>query len=128
LLLFCDRRSVEIAVPLRFRNGLLSDLRAHPFSTPRLGGNPLLFQHVFWFYSNPAVYIMILPRLGIVSEIISASGERNVWLQVRRLGKRFHRGDRVLRVSSKSIVPMPHANGIGRGAQPLNACAEDHVR
>ncbi len=43
---------------------------------PSIGGDPLLFQHLFWFYSHPAVYIMILPAMGVVSELISCFSRR----------------------------------------------------
>ncbi|MEX0618968.1 MAG: cytochrome c oxidase subunit I [Pseudohongiellaceae bacterium] len=45
---------------------------------PALGGDPLLFQHLFWFYSHPAVYIMILPGMGVTSELISCYSRRPV--------------------------------------------------
>src|SRR5205814_1279342 len=41
---------------------------------PSVGGDPLLFQHLFWFYWHPAVYIMILPAMGIVSELVTSFG------------------------------------------------------
>jgi cytochrome c oxidase subunit 1 len=43
---------------------------------PALGGDPLLFQHLFWFYSHPAVYIMILPGMGVVSEVLPCFSRR----------------------------------------------------
>jgi cytochrome c oxidase subunit I len=46
---------------------------------PALGGDPVLFQHFFWFYSHPAVYIMILPGLGVVSELIGTFSRRKVF-------------------------------------------------
>lgn len=46
---------------------------------PKLGGDPVLFQHFFWFYSHPAVYIMILPALGVVSEIISVFSRKHIF-------------------------------------------------
>jgi cytochrome c oxidase subunit 1 len=46
---------------------------------PALGGDPVLFQHLFWFYSHPAVYIMILPPMGIISEIIAAFARKRIF-------------------------------------------------
>ena len=46
---------------------------------PKLGGDPVLFQHLFWFYSHPAVYIMILPPMGVVSELIACFSRKRIF-------------------------------------------------
>jgi cytochrome c oxidase subunit 1 len=45
---------------------------------PALGGDPILFQHLFWFYSHPAVYIMVLPAMGVISELVAAFTRRRI--------------------------------------------------
>ena len=50
-----------------------------PFYDPAKGGSPVLWQHIFWFYSHPAVYIMILPAFGIVSEILPTFCRRPIF-------------------------------------------------
>jgi len=49
------------------------------FFDPRIGGDPLLFQHLFWFYSHPAVYIMILHGMGVVSELIACFARKPIF-------------------------------------------------
>lgn len=49
------------------------------FFDASLGGDPVLFQHFFWFYSHPAVYIMVLPAMGIISELITAFSRKTVF-------------------------------------------------
>ena len=46
---------------------------------PNRGGDPLLFQHLFWFYSHPAVYIMILPSMGVVAEIVPCFSRKRIF-------------------------------------------------
>src|SRR6185437_16752348 len=46
---------------------------------PAKGGDPLLFQNLFWFYSHPAVYIMVLPAMGVVSELVTAAAHKQVF-------------------------------------------------
>jgi cytochrome c oxidase subunit 1 len=50
-----------------------------PIFSPELGGDPVLFQHLFWFYSHPAVYIMILPAFGVISELIANFARKRIF-------------------------------------------------
>ena len=61
------------------------------FSIRRIGGDPLLFQHLFWFYSHPAVYIMILPGMGVISELIPLRAKPLFGYALRRLFQHGHR-------------------------------------
>ena len=59
---------------------LIMERLFHPgIFDPAFGGNAVLFQHFFWFYSHPAVYIMILPAMGIMSEVIATFSRREVF-------------------------------------------------
>jgi len=57
-------------IGLSFLMVLFERLFGMSFFNPTLGGNPLLFQHLFWFYSHPAVYVFILTGLGVISELL----------------------------------------------------------
>ncbi len=46
---------------------------------PAWGGDPILFQHLFWFYSHPAVYIMVLPAMGVISEVVACFSHQRVY-------------------------------------------------
>lgn len=57
-------------IGLSFQMVMFERLFKMGFFTPAQGGNPLLFQHLFWFYSHPAVYVFILPGLGVIGELL----------------------------------------------------------
>ena len=69
------------------------------FFEPLLGGDPLLYEHMFWIYSHPAVYIMILPAMGVVTEIFPVFSRRTIFgyraIAFSSLGDRFFRLSRL---------------------------------
>jgi cytochrome c oxidase subunit 1 len=57
-------------IGLAFLMVILERLTGMPFFNPAKGGDPILYQHIFWFYSHPAVYVFVLPGLGVISELL----------------------------------------------------------
>jgi cytochrome c oxidase subunit 1 len=57
-------------IGLSFQMSMFQRLFGMPFFDSARGGNPILFQHLFWFYSHPAVYVFVLPGLGVISELL----------------------------------------------------------
>ena len=96
-----------------------------PIFNPADGGDPLLFQHLFWFYSHPAVYIMVLPAMGVVSEIFTCFARRRVFgyaamvyldagdrrHRLHGLGPPHVRGRPVALRQPRLFVPVVHRRG-----------------
>jgi cytochrome c oxidase subunit 1 len=77
-------------IGLSFQMVMLERLLGMGFFDPANGGNPVLFEHLFWFYSHPAVYVFILPGLGIISEILPVFARKPLygykWIAMSSLG------------------------------------------
>ncbi len=77
-------------IGLSFQMVMFQRLFGMGFFDPNKGGNPVLFQHLFWFYSHPAVYVFILPGLGIVSELLPVFARKPLfgyrWIAMSSLG------------------------------------------
>ena len=79
---------------------------------PRLGGDPVLFQHFFWFYSHPAVYIMILPGMAIISEVIPVFSRKTIFgYKAIAFSSRGHRAGRLPRLGPPHVRQRAVAAG-----------------
>ena len=93
-----------------------------PFFDPTKGGSPVMWQHMFWFYSHPAVYITILPAFGIISEVLPTFARKPIF------------GYKLIAFSSMAIaiaglygLGAPHVH-VGPGALLATAVYDSHVR
>jgi len=77
-------------IGLSFQMVMFQRLFGMGFFDPSKGGNPILFQHLFWFYSHPAVYVFILPGLGVISELLPVFARKPLfgyrWIAMSSLG------------------------------------------
>ena len=77
-------------IGLSFQMVMFQRLFGMGFFDPVKGGNPVLFQHLFWFYSHPAVYVFVLPGLGLISEILPVFARKPLfgyrWVALSSLG------------------------------------------
>jgi len=77
-------------IGLSFQLVMFQRLFGMGFFDPKLGGNPVLFQHLFWFYSHPAVYVFVLPGLGVISELLPVFARKPLfgyrWVAMSSLG------------------------------------------
>lgn len=77
-------------IGLSFEMVMFQRLFGMGFFDPVKGGNPILFQHLFWFYSHPAVYVFVLPGLGIISELLPVFARKPLfgykWVAMSSLG------------------------------------------
>lgn len=77
-------------IGLSFQMAMFERLLGMPFFEPEKGGNPILFQHLFWFYSHPAVYVFVLPGFGVISELLPVFSRKPLfgykWVALSSLG------------------------------------------
>jgi len=77
-------------IGLSFQLVLFERVLGMGFFDPAKGGNPILFQHLFWFYSHPAVYVFVLPGLGVISELLPVFVRKPLygyrWIAMSSLG------------------------------------------
>lgn len=77
-------------IGLSFQMSMFERLFGMPFFNVAKGGNPILFQHLFWFYSHPAVYVFVLPGLGVISELLPVFARKPLfgykWVALSSIG------------------------------------------